>query len=116
GFVSPSQANIGRLSPHVAAVGRRPTAVIRNVADDLPRLPAHQPSPILRLLYAGRLETTKGVPFLLDVLSALAPAYPFHLTVLGTGKIEADLRERYGECSWVTFKGFVPRADVAVAM
>lgn len=116
GFVSPSQANLDSLAPHVEAVGHRPTAVIRNVPDDLPQLPAYQPSPVPRLLYAGRLEAVKGIPFLLDVLSTLAPTYPFHLTVLGTGKVEAEMRERYGACSWVTFKGFVSRADVARAM
>lgn len=116
GFVSPSRANLERLAPHVAVVGRRPSAVIRNVPDELPRLPEHQPSIVSRLLYAGRLETIKGISFLLDVLSSLAPVNPFHLTVLGTGTLEAELRERYAECPWVTFKGFVPRADVAVAM
>lgn len=116
GFVSPSQANIDRLAPHVAALRSSPTAVIRNVPDELPRLPAHSPSRVPRLLYAGRLEAIKGISFLLDVLASLAPAYAFHLTVLGTGTLEGELRERYGECSWVTFKGFVPRTDVAEAM
>jgi len=116
GFVSPSQANIDRLAPHVAAVRDRPTAVIRNVPDELPQLPAHKLSAVPRLLYAGRLEPFKGISFLLDVLASLAPAHAFHLTVLGTGTIEAELRERYGEYPWVTFKGFVPRADVAAAM
>ena len=116
GFVSPSQANIDRLAPHVAAVRRSPAAVIRNVPDELPSLPARNPSDAPRLLYAGRLESIKGILFLLNVLASLAPAHLFHLTVLGTGTLEAELRERYGECQWVTFKGFVPRADVAQAM
>jgi glycosyltransferase involved in cell wall biosynthesis len=116
GFVSPSHANLNRLAPHVAALGSRPTAVIRNVPDDLPKLPAHQPSSTPRLLYAGRVEAIKGIDFLLAVLAALAPAHEFHLTVLGTGKQEASLRKRYENCTWVTFKGFVSRDDVAIAM
>jgi glycosyltransferase involved in cell wall biosynthesis len=90
--------------------------VIRNVPDDLPPLPDHRPSAVPRLLYAGRLEAIKGISFLLDVLSSLTSAYRFHLTVLGTGTLESELREQYGKCSWVTFKGFVPRADVAATM
>lgn len=116
GFVSPSQANIDRLATHVTAVRKRPTAVIRNVPDELPRLPAHRSSAAPRLVYAGRLEAIKGVSFLLDVLASLAPTHPFHLTVLGTGTLEVELRARYGECSWVTFEGFVPRTDVASAI
>lgn len=116
GFVSPSRANLDRLASHVTAVRERPAVVIRNVPDELPRLPARRPSAVPRLLYAGRLETIKGISFLLDVLASLAPIHPFHLTVLGTGTLEAELRERYGKCSWVTFEGFVPRTDVAVAM
>ena len=64
----------------------------------------------------GKTEAIKGISFLLDVLASLAPTHPFQLTVLGTGTLEAELRERYGKCAWVTFGGFVPRADVAVAM
>ena len=116
GFVSPSQANIERLAPPVAAVRRASAAVIRNVPDELPPLPPHSPSGAPRLLYAGRLESIKGISFLLDVLASLAPAHSFHLTVLGTGTLEAELRERYGDCPWVTFEGFVPREDVAQAM
>jgi glycosyltransferase involved in cell wall biosynthesis len=116
GFVSPSQANLERLAPHVAALGCRPTAVIRNVPDELPTLPDSQPSPAPRLLYAGRLDVIKGIAFLLEVLASLAPQYPFHLTVLGTGNLEASVRQRFGACPWVTFKGFVPRTDVAAAM
>lgn len=71
---------------------------------------------MMRMVFAGRLDPVKGIEFLLDVLSDLANEHVFHIDVLGTGPLENRLREKYGHHEWVTFHGFVSRAEVAKAI
>lgn len=112
GFISPSQANLEKAKKFVPVVNRSLSCVIRNVPEHVPELPQRVKSDRIRLTYAGRLDPVKGISFLLRVLDRLSPDYDFHLTVLGTGPDEESLRAEYGQKSWVTFRGFVPKQQV----
>lgn len=66
------------------------------------------------ILYVGSLIRGKGVDLLLDALHRLR--CPFHLTVVGTGKSEEDLKEQVralGLEARVTFAGWVANDAVA---
>jgi glycosyltransferase involved in cell wall biosynthesis len=112
GFISPSISTIQKLQSFVPLIGKAPSLVLRNASDDLPALPKRTTSAVLRLVYVGRLDPIKGITFLLDVLSGLAGAYAFHLLVLGTGPLEHNLRAKYSDANWVTFRGYVPSEEV----
>jgi glycosyltransferase involved in cell wall biosynthesis len=118
GFASPSGANMERVRRFVPEVAARPQRVIRNLVDDLPSMAPYQPHPdgTIRLLYAGRLHRTKGVDIMLDALSPLADRYKFHVTILGKGEEEEDLKRRFGAKEWVSFNGFVDHIAVARAV
>jgi glycosyltransferase involved in cell wall biosynthesis len=97
-------------------VKRSKSAVIRNVPDKLPLLPERVNSPVIRLLYVGRLDPVKGIDFLLSVLDKLSNKYTFQLEVLGRGPSEAALQARYALSAWVKFHGFVSSDEVAITM
>ncbi len=114
GFISPSWSNLAKAKELVPAIHDSFSCVIPNVPEEVPAfLPKRKPSDHVRLLFAGRLDPIKGIDFLLETLAALEASYKFHLTVLGTGPIENNLKKQYGSRPWVTFKGFVPREDIA---
>lgn len=115
-FIAPSLAPVNRMLPFVPMLQSSPVAIIKNVSDKLPALPKWQPSSVTRMVFAGRLDPVKGIEFLLDVLSELSNEYALHIDVLGTGPLESTLREKYGHYQWVTFHGFVSRAEVAKAI
>lgn len=116
GFISPSRANLDLARRHIPAIGTSLSRVIRNVPEDVPPLPPRTKAGHVRLVYAGRLDPVKGITFLIRALDRLDEKRRFHLTVLGTGPDEAELKARYGQKSWVTFRGFVPRHEVATAI
>jgi glycosyltransferase involved in cell wall biosynthesis len=116
GFISPSQANLDTAKRFVPVVRKSPSCVIRNVPERVVQFPQRMPDENVRLLYAGRLDPVKGAEFLLDTLAALHRTHRFHLTVLGTGPSEQKLKDKYGQESWITFRGFVPRSEVAQAI
>jgi glycosyltransferase involved in cell wall biosynthesis len=61
---------------------------------DLPR-PVRPPGHVPALLFAGRLESQKGIDVLLDAVDALDPRVtPYTLTVIGSGHLEAVVRAR----------------------
>ncbi|MGZ9108702.1 MAG: glycosyltransferase [Micavibrio sp.] len=116
GFISPSHANLERAKKLIPAVSRSLSCVIRNVPEEIPSLPEREKSDYIRLLFAGRLDPVKGIGFLLRTLDKMSSAYKFHLTVLGTGPDEQRLKAEFGQKTWVTFRGFVPKDDVAAAL
>jgi glycosyltransferase involved in cell wall biosynthesis len=65
------------------------------------------------LLFVGRLTAEKGVDLLIDAMSQVHA--DVHLTIVGEGPLEADLRAR-AEASpaqdRITFRGFVRREDL----
>lgn len=113
GFISPSHANLERMKILAPLVAKRPSRVIRNIPDNPP--PKHKRRKLARtrLLFAGRLDPLKGIDFLLCVLEGFSSAFDFHLTVLGTGPMERELRAKYEGKGWVTFRGFVTKEEVA---
>jgi len=115
GFISPSQSNLDTVSSflpiedyprfHILNPNRYPT----------PRT-THGPSDTVRLVFVGRLEKTKGINFLLELLDPLAAQYKFHLTVLGKGPEDQALRAAYGDRPWLTMQGHVPQQNVSDLM
>ncbi len=67
------------------------------------------------LLFAGRVDESKGVPFLLDVVAASLPDVPgLHLFLAGEGRWRAPARARLG--SRVTAPGALPQDELARVM
>ncbi len=69
------------------------------------------------LIFVGRLAAVKGVPILLEALSALAPDYPgLRLTLAGDGPdraaLEAQARE-LGLSDMVRFTGYAAQSEIA---
>ena len=115
GFVSPSAANLNKLSnllpirdypaAHILNPNKYPTPTVR-----------HEPSKTVRLLYVGRLHETKGVDVALDALEPLADQHDFTFTVVGTGPDAESLKKRCLNHKWVTFTGHVSMEEVANRM
>ncbi len=60
----------------------------------------------LRLLYLGRLETTKGVDLLCEAFVRGATRFPhLHLDIAGWGSQTAALQKQYGQHPQLTFHG-----------
>lgn len=112
GFIAPSRSALERARPYVPAIERAVSRVIRNVPDDIPALPERKSAEHIRLLYVGRLHPIKGIAFLLETLDGLSEEYNFHLNILGTGPSEEELKEKFGDKGWVTFRGFVSGEEV----
>ena len=113
GFIAPSQAPLDQLLLFAPWLNQFPKAIIKNVPDSLPPLPEYTPSKEIRLAFAGRLASGKGIDFLLRVLDDLSSRFTFTIDILGTGPLELPLREQYKNKSWVAFHGFVSREQVA---
>lgn len=85
-------------------------------ADYLPaEFPERPASPVLRLLWLGRLVTRKALPLVLEALAQVPPRVRFHLTIVGDGvlgpQLPALLRQ-HGLASRVTWRGTLPWAAV----
>ncbi len=109
-FISPSAANLRRVAGYLPNVAKARNFVIKNMPDDLPPLPPYKPAKDgkVRILYAGRLTPSKGIRVLMDALHSLPKELNnFHLTILGKGDQEEELRRDFGHLPWVTFGGFV---------
>ena len=116
GFISPSLANIKKLTQYAPVIAQKPSLALKNSPDDLPALPEYKSSPVPEMIFVGRLDHVKGIDFLLDALEALVAKYPFHISVFGTGPLEKELRAKYASAEWVTLHGFVRGSEVAVAL
>ncbi len=67
------------------------------------------------LLFAGRVDESKGVPFLLDVMEASLPSVPaLHLFLAGEGAWRRRAQARLG--SRVTAAGALPQEELARVM
>jgi glycosyltransferase involved in cell wall biosynthesis len=115
GFVSPSRANIETLA-RFFPVRDYPNAVLLNAnAYPLPTV-ARSTSSTLRLFYAGRIHSTKGVDMLLAAVEDLAQSRDISLTIAGQGPQEAELRAKYADKPWCNFLGFLSQQDLANIM
>jgi glycosyltransferase involved in cell wall biosynthesis len=111
-FCSPSRANLEKLQRY-APVQRWPSATILNPNRyPAPTLP-WQKSAQVRLLFVGRLHPTKGIHMLLDIARRLAERHAFTLAIAGSGPSEAELRQRFADCAWCKFAGFVPEQEIS---
>jgi glycosyltransferase involved in cell wall biosynthesis len=108
-FISPSAANLETLRQNVHLESPQ-CHVVPNV--DLSIVAPHGPridNKVPNFIYVGRLDKTKGVAFLLNVLSDIADlGHIFRMTVVGRGPEENVLRSKYSEKAWVRFTGQVP--------
>jgi glycosyltransferase involved in cell wall biosynthesis len=112
GFISPSRANLDKLSKlqpieaypraHILNANKYPTPTVEHVKSDT-----------TRLLYVGRLHESKGVYLLAEALEPLARIYNVTLTLVGTGPSAVDLEKKYGHHSWMKFTGHVSMQEVA---
>jgi glycosyltransferase involved in cell wall biosynthesis len=119
GFCSPSRANLSRVAEYLP-IQRYPHTAILNPNRYPPATVPRADSATLRVLYAGRIHQTKGVDVMLQSARRLqragSLARPFHVTIVGTGPQEAELRAEYGAEPWCTFTGFVNQADLSDIM
>jgi glycosyltransferase involved in cell wall biosynthesis len=115
GFISPSTANLEKLQAF-QPVGEYPCYRVLN-ANEYPRpAVARRPADHVRLLYVGRLHSSKGVDVAIEALDGLDPAAGFTLDILGAGPDEAQWRTRYGDRPWIRFAGHVSLQEVADRM
>lgn len=115
GFISPSRANMETLSRYFPVKDYPHTAILNPNAYPVPTV-ARSESPTLRLLYAGRIHSSKGVDLLLEAVERLSATYDVSLAIAGKGQQEPELRERYGNAPWCTFLGFISQQQLADAM
>ncbi|KQR73281.1 glycosyltransferase [Rhizobium sp. Leaf341] len=106
GFASPSRANL-ELNARYQPLHDYPTAAIPDANKYPAPTIARQPSDVVRFIYAGRLEETKGVDVLLTAAEAARKNGNFTFKVVGKGSAEAELRARYGHHDWIQFTGHV---------
>jgi len=65
--------------------------IVNGVSSDFkPVLKSQEPGSKVKLLFLARLVTSKGLGFLLEALALLDKKLKWELTVVGTGKAEAD--------------------------
>ncbi len=115
GFCSPSRANLEKLAQYFPVKGYR-NAAIMNPNTYPPATTERRPSDVLRLLYVGRLHSTKGVDILLAAAAVLAETYSFTLTIVGSGPDEQTLRTKYAAARWCHFTGFVSQMEISNLM
>lgn len=107
GFCSPSRANLER-NAMFQPLADYPMAHILNANKYPPPTSAREPSDIVRFVYAGRLESAKGVDVLLEAAEELAAKWPFTFKVVGSGQDADALKARFGHHKWLEFTGHVP--------
>jgi glycosyltransferase involved in cell wall biosynthesis len=115
GYCSPSRANLEKLAQFFPVRIRPHTAIMNPNAYPVPRA-ARIASKELRILFVGRLHSTKGVHLLLETARRLSEQYNFKITIVGSGPDEAMLRDMYGAYSWCHFTGFINQVDISNIM
>ena len=61
----------------------------------------------------GQLEEHKGILFLIDVFKEFINLNNCRLIVVGTGRLEKQLKEQYADKDWIEFLGFIPQKDLS---
>jgi colanic acid/amylovoran biosynthesis glycosyltransferase len=110
-IVAISDHTRSQLMRHVPAEYWSSIRVIR-CGIDLRRLALLERRPISAaptILFVGRLDPVKGVPFLLEAVGRLRDAgRSVDLEIVGGGSLEAELRAVAADASWVRFTGELP--------
>lgn len=110
-IVAISDHTRSQLMRHVPAEHWSAIRVIR-CGIDLRRLTLPERGPMgatPTILFVGRLDPVKGVPFLLEAVGRLrAAGRSVELEIVGGGPLESELRATAADASWVTFTGELP--------
>jgi glycosyltransferase involved in cell wall biosynthesis len=119
-FISPSKSNLDTLDS-ILNLEAHQCAVIPNLDLDEPvhrRWSADRKADDpLNLIYVGRLDPTKGIEFLLDILDGIdQQGLRFRMTVLGGGPLLEPLRRKFSSSNWLTLKGHVEPSEVKYFM
>ena len=64
-------------------------------------------------LFLGQLVEHKGIVFMLEVFADFAKKNNCCLLIVGSGKLEAFLKEKYGQEKWIEFLGYIPANRLA---
>jgi glycosyltransferase involved in cell wall biosynthesis len=117
GFISPSRANLRTIERYLPLDRFARTALLNTKTYPIvPRAtPASGESGGLRLLYAGKLQTAKGIDRLAEAV-ALLPRSDVTLTIAGAGPLETMLRDRHADDERIRFLGFVSQETLAETM
>ncbi|MFA5187881.1 MAG: glycosyltransferase [Patescibacteria group bacterium] len=59
-------------------------------------------------LFLGQLEEHKGILFLLSVFAEFSQKNNCQLLIVGRGRLEQELKEKYGDKKWMEFLGYIP--------
>jgi glycosyltransferase involved in cell wall biosynthesis len=92
-----------------------PSLTIEEIIDARRFCTEKQLSSPVRLIFVGRLESTKGVDFCLDIIHKLRTKFNVNLEILGDG---SELNNLKAKCTslkiepYVTFHGWVPHDEV----
>lgn len=99
------------INPKASAIRAR----CHVTASDLYEKPFRDPrGQIVRLLFVGRLEVSKGIPELLDALAILRRSgLSAELTIVGGGEMHADLSRRFAEAPDPSIRLLGPVEDKA---
>ncbi len=66
------------------------------------------PDQKINYLFLGQLERHKGIILLLKVFEEFARDNNCKLYIVGKGRLEKALREKYGQAKWLEFMGYIP--------
>jgi glycosyltransferase involved in cell wall biosynthesis len=100
--VIPNGVDLERFHPaelgdSTGRVGQAPP-ILSNTRVPVGQAPPYVPTGVLRLLTVGRLSVTKRLPLLLETVARLqGQGCQVHLTVVGGGALEAELRQSLSE-------------------
>jgi glycosyltransferase involved in cell wall biosynthesis len=111
-FVAPSQATLNQIKKF-APLSAWKTAVISNPNTFLVKPRSWRESDKPRLLYVGRLDSSKGVDMMLQAAQAAFAHAPFEFDILGSGTLNDSLRKAYANSSWIRFHGSVDQETIA---
>jgi glycosyltransferase involved in cell wall biosynthesis len=107
-FIAPS-----RFAISVAEMGGIDPARVRHIPNFLPEAEIQEPDAAgdaPRVLYAGRLEDTKGIRVLLDAFERVRE--PVNLRIAGQGPLEGEIRAAASRDTRISFLGMLPREGV----
>ncbi|MFK0385441.1 glycosyltransferase [Agrobacterium sp. NPDC090273] len=112
GLCSPSRANLETVANFFPVRNFKNTDILDANTYPQPTVERVE-ADYLRILFAGRIHSTKGIDLLLEVLSELAADHQFSITIAGRGTDEEALRARYGNERWCHFAGFIPQTELS---
>lgn len=112
-YISPSQANLDKVAEHFDFQDRPTYTILNANAYPAPRTPRIRNEGPPRLIFVGRVDREKGVPFILSVLAELAIDHPFNVRIVGDGAELAMLRSLYADADWCEFLGWRPQTEIA---